>query len=113
MQYHTHISKFLQFLKARQACISKRSENNEDDKVNDDGDNGVGVVNYTNTGDDRCGVGVMIKVMITMMTMKKMKMVKVRMIKMKIDGHDEDVPLPHLPLGLSCEPSVGVEHPRV
>ena len=55
----------------------------------------------------------MIKVMITMMTMKKMKMVKVRMIKMKIDGQGEDVPLAHLALGLSCEPSVGVEHPRV
>ena len=32
----------------------------------------------------------MIKVMITMMTMKKMKMVKVRMIKMKIDGQGKD-----------------------
>ena len=99
--------------KAGLQSLSKRSEKNEDDKVNDDGDNGVGVLHYTNAGDDRCdlGRGVMIKVMITMMTMKNM--VKVRMIKMKIDGHDEDVPLPHLALGLSCEPSVGVEHPRV
>ena len=71
-------------LKARQACRVYQNEvkKKEDDKVNNDGDNGVGVVNYTNAGDDRgdVGRGVMINVMITMMTMKKMKMVKVRMI---------------------------------
>ena len=81
-------------LKARQACRVYQNEvkKKEDDKVNNDGENGVGVVNYTTAGDVQCDVGrgVMIKVMITMMTMKKMKMVKVRMIKMKIDGQGKD-----------------------
>ena len=46
-------------LKARQACRVYQNEvkKKEDDKVNNDGKNGVGVVNYTNAGDDRCDVG--------------------------------------------------------